>query len=413
MTKYHIDIDKLILQDIDDPSLQRLFREIERSTLYAALIGADNKTVEKCCRNMSVRGARTLKETVEYGGKTSSYIQERRREIIEITQRLADRGEIYFEKGFRREDYKTVIEEIEQEETLGEKLPASITSNKKITVLQETPVQLLQPDTGSLSRADFVALYYQYMTALYRFHNKAKWEGLLALEEELADIENEFLHFGIQMITDGTDGSIIRSILSNYIAHETNYYKRILKRVIMEGILGIQGLDPLEMLIITLNSMVSIKDNFISAKITEYLCGDIHALETCFDTITHCRPAPEEREEIVFIKRAFVLSEKARREGLLALDAELDKAGIAAGDIFEYGLPLVIDGEDLVAIERILANLVAREHDPVKKNLCEAKKEVVLAIQRGEPSRVLLARCLSYFDDDIRQIVKKSCDFEW
>jgi flagellar motor component MotA len=250
------------------------------------------------------------------------------------------------------------------------------------------------------------------MEALCHFFDKARREGLLALEEELETIENDFFHFGIQLLVDGTDASYIRSILSNYIAHETDYYKRILKRIIMEGVLGIGDGDFLELFIIELNSIVSIKDNFISEKITEYLCGDIHALDTCFDTIP-LRPAPGEREEIVFIKRAFALSKKARREGILALEPEIDKVGITSGDIFEYGLPFIIDGEDAAVIDRILGNLIAHESDPVKKNLCEAKKDAVLAIQAGDSPRILLAKCLSYFGDDIRQVIKKSDGFDY
>jgi flagellar motor component MotA len=152
--------------------------------------------------------------------------------------------------------------------------------------------------------------------------------------------------------------------------------------------------------------MVNIKDNKISARITEYLCGDINALSTCFDNIP-CRPAPLEREEIVFIKRAVALSEKARLEGVLALESELDKAGIASCDIFEYGLVFVIDHEDGCTIAGILDNLIAQENDPVKKHLDEIKKEVILSLQAGESSRVLLERYISHFGDDIRQSVRE------
>jgi flagellar motor component MotA len=173
----------------------------------------------------------------------------------------------------------------------------------------------------------------------------------------------------------------------------------------MEGILGILDGEDSQMLIIRLNSMVNIKDNMISARITEYLCGDIHALDTCCDTI-QCRPALSEREEVVFAKRARALSEKARREGILSLEPEIDKAGIASGDIFEYGLPHVVDGVDASVIEHILDNLIAHESNPVKKNLCVAKKEALLSIQAGEPPRYLIAKYVSHFDEDIRQTIK-------
>jgi flagellar motor component MotA len=179
----------------------------------------------------------------------------------------------------------------------------------------------------------------------------------------------------------------------------------------MEGILGILDGEDSQMLILRLNSMVDINGNIISEKITNYLWGEIHALDTCCDAVPD-RPAPLEREEVVFIKRAYALSEKARREGPLSLEPELDKAGIAAGDIFEYGLPFVIDGVDADLIERILDNLITHENDPVKKNMCVAKKEALLSIQCGDNPRILRAKCISHFSDDIRQIIKELFDNE-
>jgi flagellar motor component MotA len=109
---------------------------------------------------------------------------------------------------------------------------------------------------------------------------------------------------------------------------------------------------------------------------------------------------------VVFIKRAYALSEKARQEGILSLESEIDKQGVASGDIFEYGLPHVVDGVDASLIERILDNLISHESNLVKKNLCEAKKEALLSIQCGDPPRILCEKYLAHFDDDIRQIIK-------
>jgi hypothetical protein len=232
-----------------------------------------------------VRRERKLKDVLARGDTTLRfYIEECRCEIIETTQRLFDSGAIYFDKGFRREDYEIVIEEAAEIDDQ----PESITSNEEIPVLKGKPVP---SDSGSLSAADFTALYYQYMEAIRYFHERAHQEGILALDEELENIENEFFHLGMRLLVDGKDGNVIHSVLSNYIVHEPDYYKRILRQIIMEGVLGIQDCGSLERLMIRLNSMVNIKDNKISARITEYLCGDIHALSTCFDNIP-CRPAP-------------------------------------------------------------------------------------------------------------------------
>ncbi len=45
------------------------------------------------------------------------------------------------------------------------------------------------------------------------FSEKARREGLLALEDDLDELEDEFLRKGIQLVVDGTDPEIIRNIM--------------------------------------------------------------------------------------------------------------------------------------------------------------------------------------------------------
>ena len=49
---------------------------------------------------------------------------------------------------------------------------------------------------------------------LVAFSEKARREGLLALEDDLEEVEDQFLRKGIQLVVDGTDPEIIRNILS-------------------------------------------------------------------------------------------------------------------------------------------------------------------------------------------------------
>lgn len=51
------------------------------------------------------------------------------------------------------------------------------------------------------------------ISTLVQFSEKARREGLLALEDELENVENEFLRKGLQLVVDGTDPEIIRNIL--------------------------------------------------------------------------------------------------------------------------------------------------------------------------------------------------------
>jgi len=48
---------------------------------------------------------------------------------------------------------------------------------------------------------------------LVAFSEKARREGLLALEDDLEELEDDFLRKGIQLVVDGTDPEIIKNVL--------------------------------------------------------------------------------------------------------------------------------------------------------------------------------------------------------
>ena len=53
------------------------------------------------------------------------------------------------------------------------------------------------------------------ISTLVNFSEKARREGLLALEDDLEEVEQEFMKKGIQLVVDGTDPEIIKSLLYN------------------------------------------------------------------------------------------------------------------------------------------------------------------------------------------------------
>lgn len=50
---------------------------------------------------------------------------------------------------------------------------------------------------------------------LVAFSERARREGLLALEDNLDEVEDEFMRKGVQLVVDGTDPDIIKSVLYN------------------------------------------------------------------------------------------------------------------------------------------------------------------------------------------------------
>ena len=56
------------------------------------------------------------------------------------------------------------------------------------------------------------------ITKLMGMSEKARREGLLALEEELEDLEDEFMKKGLRLVVDGTDAEIIRNLMENELS---------------------------------------------------------------------------------------------------------------------------------------------------------------------------------------------------
>jgi len=56
------------------------------------------------------------------------------------------------------------------------------------------------------------------ISRLVAFSEKARRDGLLALEDDLDEVEDDFLRKGIQLVVDGTDPEIIKNVLYNELS---------------------------------------------------------------------------------------------------------------------------------------------------------------------------------------------------
>jgi flagellar motor component MotA len=293
----------------------------------------------------------------------------------------------------------TLLEYVDLRRTNIDKPPKTLSAVKKIMVSIE-----LIPQNDSVSYRSFCNSYYTLVLTIIALNEKARREGLLALEEETEDLSSDFVRDGVRLIVDGYDAEIVRHILTLQTEREHDYYRKKLMEVAMEGILCIQKYcyetgDSEMNIILTLAALVDIKDNPLDAALVKYFSGDIEALRNI--NFNAALPPEDEREEIRFLKRVWFLSKTVRREGYLALDKYLDLDGIAAKDIFEYGLPLIADGWEIEEIDRILTMLIAHETNPVRKNLALAKKDAVKMLYEGDNPRLILMTLLAYFDTRI------------
>ena len=98
------------------------------------------------------------------------------------------------------------------------------------------------------------------------------------------------------------------------------------------------------------------------------------------------------------VGKALESAEKARREGILALEDVLDKEKIDGRDIFQYGLRFVVDGTDGSYIAEILSNIISQEKDEQLRTLMNIQKRAVLSIQAGDNPRITYALLNSLVD---------------
>ena len=70
------------------------------------------------------------------------------------------------------------------------------------------------------------------------FSDKARREGLLALEEELEDLEDEFMKKGLRLVVDGNDAEQIRSLLENELNQVQERHISKIKVILMWGTLA-------------------------------------------------------------------------------------------------------------------------------------------------------------------------------
>jgi len=286
------------------------------------------------------------------------------------------------------------LEFVDIRDTTITSIPDFITAIK--TVIQTAkPI----PQKRSISYRSFCNHYYTLVETILQFSIKARREGILALELELEDLPADIFRTGMRLVVDGTDTEIIREFFTLKIEREHDYYIKKLMEIAMEGILHIWSGHALPQFGIRLAAMVDIKNNPLETACVKYLSGDSKAFENIDFSTAIAKEG--EREEITFIRRAFQISEMARSEGWLEIEKHLDNEGIRAMDIFEYGLSIMIENWDFEDVDKDLTLLIAREPDPVRKNLAMAKKDALRMIYEGYNSRILKLMLTAYFDDEV------------
>jgi len=286
------------------------------------------------------------------------------------------------------------LEYVDARNTSNSSFPDFISS---IKIIKQSPEVI--PKKRSISYLSFCNYYYTLTETIILFLDKARREGLLALEEELENTSEDFFREGIRLVVDGTDDETTQHILTLKIERESDPYKKKLMEIAMQGILCISRRDDISDTCIRLATMVDIKNNPLDVACAKYLAGDYKAFHD-IDFKEALQPE-EEREEIRFIKRAYEIINIYNGWGLVEVEKCLDKDGIAARDVFEYGLSILVDGFNYEDTDKVLTMLITYATDPVRKNISMAKREAIKMIYGDQHPELIKKTLIAYFDDDI------------
>ena len=240
---------------------------------------------------------------------------------------------------------------------------------------------------------------------------KTRDEGLLALEYEIDEglaARGDLFECGLRLAVDGAETSaILDEALSQMIALVTDENARRLKTMQKAAVMCIWEGENLRKLQHKLIAHLS--DDELEV-VRENLDGD-------FSEMFRRKAAENTDREISgfafaakiasMIRRAYLFHQTARREGLLALEDEIDEGLLARRDLFELGIHFVLNAMDDYIIDEILSIMIAREPDEETRLFKDMQKVAVLSIQAQDTtSGIMLHEVTSLLCDGDLNIVQ-------
>jgi chemotaxis protein MotA len=98
--------------------------------------------------------------------------------------------------------------------------------------------------------------YRSEIDRIVEFAEKARREGLLALDAEVGQIEDDFLRKGMQLVVDGTDPELVREILESEVEAMSHRHKEAVNPFTLAG-----GYGPTLGVLGTVASLVHVLEN--------------------------------------------------------------------------------------------------------------------------------------------------------
>ena len=262
-----------------------------------------------------------------------------------------------------------------------------------------------EPNT-KINHSEFINQAAIVIKKAYDFSCKARREGLLALEDELEDLDDELMKEGLRLVVDGTDSAIINNIISNMISMEKNEMRRRLNTIIKSTVLGIQQGDNPEF---HAHKLISHLDNSELKAAAKFLLEMDFFKENKFEELNPLKDGGKKFTAYAasIAHRAYKFSDKSGKDGLKSLKEKIDLSKAAERDIFEYGMLFAIEETDAYDINLILSNLINLEPNEEIKRLKTMQKRAVLGICNNENPQALFHVLLSYVNDEELEKINK------
>jgi len=205
---------------LTDREVQVLIREVDQKDLVVALKAASDELLDKVLGNYSERVRTFITEEMEYlGPMRLSEVEEVQLRIVQQVKQLAEQGHVTWppvEKPVSRSKAK--------------KKPS-----KKHLEMQRRLKQQVKRPLSELS-------YDEINSVFVGLGERARREGILALESLAQSMTDPFMKDGVQLAVDGTEPDLIIDILETWMESLLHEQKRKYQKV-MEGIMAIQSGD--------------------------------------------------------------------------------------------------------------------------------------------------------------------------
>jgi flagellar motor component MotA len=253
-------------------------------------------------------------------------------------------------------------------------------------------------------------------------------EGLLALEDLVEDISVALLRTGVELAIAGTDPELIHSILKSK-ADTLLYTFRRRADMIRTGVLSVQAGDNPK---IVETKLLSYMEKVRATEVRDKIVGDdmsaagggldedqsatsdngasfVDAYKDGIDLLAGEDERSLKTSDTEDLVEALVFfSERARREGLLALEDDMDAI---EDPTLLLGIQLVIDGTDPEIIREVLIDVASRQYEELETEFRVAMFGVSLIcsaipIETVKTSLASLVPFYAYLDSGRRMTVE-------